>query len=70
MLADQVARADKVYLQPIAGATTLQREIGTKMYILSKLFGDTCPLVEGYTSVATWIEEMFCVFRAPSIHHR
>ena len=52
-LAEQVARAAKVHLQPISGVTNLQREIGTKTYILSKLFGNTCPLVEGYASVVT-----------------
>ena len=61
-LADQVARAARVHLQRISGATNLQREIGTKTYILSKLFGGSCPLVEGYTSVVTWIDENFASF--------
>ena len=61
-LADQVARAAKVHLQPISGASNLQKEIGTKTYILSKLFGEACPLVEGYTSVVTWIDENFASF--------
>ena len=60
--ADQVARAAKVHLQPISGATNLQREIGTKTYILAKLFGGSCPLVEEYTSVVTWIDENFTSF--------
>ena len=38
-VADQIARAARVHLQPISGATNLQQEIGTKTYILSKLFG-------------------------------
>ena len=61
-LADQVARAAKVHLQPISGASNLQKEIGTKTYILSKLFGAACPLVEGYTSVVTWVDENFASF--------
>ena len=61
-LVDQVARADKVHLQPISGATNLQREIGTKTYILAKLFGGSCPLVEGCISVVTWIDENFASF--------
>ena len=36
---DQIARAARVHLRPISGATNLQREIGTKTYILFKLFG-------------------------------
>ena len=60
--ADQVARAAKVHLQPISGATNLQREIGTKAYILAKLFGASCPLVEGYTAVVTWIDANFTSF--------
>ena len=51
-----------MHLQPIAGATTLQRETGTKTYILSKLSGDTCPIIKGYTSVVTWIDENFAPF--------
>ena len=62
MQADQVAQAAKVHLQPIYGATNLQREIGTKTYILAKLFGESCPLVKGYTSVVTWIDENFTSF--------
>ena len=61
-LADQVARAAKVHLHPISGASNLQKEIRTKTYILSKLFGATCPLAEGYTSVVTWINENFASF--------
>ena len=60
--ADQVARAAKVHLLPISGATNLQREIGTKTYILAKLFGGACPLVEGYTSVVSWIDANFTSF--------
>ena len=59
---DQIARAAKVHLQTISGATNLQREIGTKTYILSKLFGNAYPLVQGYTSVVTWIEKNFASF--------
>ena len=61
-LTDQVARAAKVNLQYISGATNLQREIFTKTYILSKLFGGACPLVEGYASVVTWIDNNFVSF--------
>ena len=61
-LADQVARAAKVHLQPISGASNLQKEIGTKTYILPKLFGAACPFVEGYTAVVTWIDENFASF--------
>ena len=60
--ADQVARASKVHLQPISGATNLQREVGTKTYILAKLFGGACPLVEGYTTVVDWIDSNFTSF--------
>ena len=61
-LADQVARAAKVHLQPISGATNLQHEIGTKTYILSKLFEGACPLVEGYAPVVTWADSNFVLF--------
>ena len=33
-MADQIMRAAKVHLQPIVGAIALQKEIGTKVYIL------------------------------------
>ena len=36
---DQIALVARVHLQTIFGATMLQREIGTKTYMLSKLFG-------------------------------
>ena len=60
--ADQVARAVKVHLLPILGATNLQREIGTNTYILATLFGESCPLVKGYTSVVSWIDANFTSF--------
>ena len=61
-MVDQVTRAAKVHLQPISGATNLQKEIGTKTYIFSKLFGGAYPLVEGYASVVPWIDENFTSF--------
>ena len=64
-VADQIARTARVHLQTISRATNLQREIGTKTYILSKLFGNTCPLVQGYASIVTWIDENFASFE----HH-
>ena len=33
-MADQIARAAKVHLQPIVGATAMQKEIGIQVYIL------------------------------------
>ena len=62
-LPDEVAQVVKVHLQPISGAINLQKEIGTKTYILSKLFGGACPLVEGYASVVTWIDKNFALFQ-------
>ena len=62
-IVDQIVRAAKVHLQTISGVTNLQRKIGTKTYILSNLFGDACPLVEGYASVVTWIDENFASFK-------
>ena len=41
-MADQITQAVKVHLQTISGAMNLQKEIGTKSYILSKLFGPKC----------------------------
>ena len=61
-LADQDARAAKVNLRIFSGSTNLQKEIGTKTYILAKLFGGTCPLVEGYASIVTWIDANFAAF--------
>ena len=37
-MADHIARAAKVHLQPIARATALQKEISTKVYILNRIF--------------------------------
>ena len=51
-----------MHLQPISRVSNLQKEIGTKMYILSNLIGTTRPLVEGYASVVTWIDENFASF--------
>ena len=61
-MANEIACAAKVHFQTITGATNLQQEIGTKAYILSKLFCDTCPLVKGYTSVITWINKYYASF--------
>ena len=44
-MSDQIARAAKVHLQKISGATNLQKELGTKGYILDRLFGSQSPLV-------------------------
>ena len=62
-LTDQVTQAAKVHLQPISRAINLQKEIGTKTFILSNLFGGTCPLFEGYASVVTWIDKNFALFQ-------
>ena len=48
-MSDQIARAAKVHLQAISGAPNLQKEIGTKAYILDRLFGPQCPLTRGFT---------------------
>ena len=61
-MANEIACVAKVHFQTITGATNLQQEIGTKTYILSKLFCDTCPLVKGYTSVITWINKYYASF--------
>ena len=61
-MADQIARVARIHLQTISRATNLQREIGTETYILSKSFGTVCPLIQGYTSVVTWIDENFASF--------
>ena len=58
-MADQVFRAVKVHLQTISGATNLWKEIGTKKYILSKLFGPKCPLIEGYILVVEYVDANF-----------
>ena len=59
---DQIALVARVHLQTIFGATMLQREIGTKTYMLSKLFGTVCPFFQGYAYVVTWIDENFASF--------
>ena len=61
-MSNQIAGAAKVHLQTITGATNLQWEIGTKTYILSKLFGNTCPLVKGYASAITLINKNYSSF--------
>ena len=47
-MSDQIARAAKVHLQVISGASNLQKEIGTQGYILDRLLGPQCPLVRGF----------------------
>ena len=42
--ADQISRAAKVHLQALDGAANLQKEIGSKGYILDRLFRPACPL--------------------------
>ena len=49
-------------LQTISGATNLQNEIGTKTYIISKLFGPKFPLVEAHMLVVEWIGTNFECF--------
>ena len=50
-MADQITRSAKVHLQTISGAMNLQKEIEIKSYIISKVFGPKCPIVEIYVSV-------------------
>ena len=59
-MADQVARASKVTLQTIAGPTNLQKELGTKGYILHALFGAQCPLVRAFS--AEVVDHIDCHF--------
>lgn len=47
-MSDQIARAARVHLQTVSGAHNLQKELGTKGYILDRLFGSKCPLARGY----------------------
>ena len=62
-MADQIARASKVTLQGIVGASNLQKEIGTKGYILYALFGARCPLVLAYgAEVVDHIDNHFSTF--------
>ena len=42
---DQIARATRVYLQPLHNAQSLQQKIFDKAYILHLLFGPAYPLV-------------------------
>ena len=48
-MADQVARVSKVNLQTIAGPANLQKELGTKGYILHALFGAQCTLIQVFS---------------------
>ena len=59
---DYITRAAKVDLQTISDPTTRHKEIGTNAYILLKLFGQTYPLMEGYTSVLSSIDGNFDSF--------
>ena len=61
--ADLISRAAKVHLQALGGAANLQKEIGTKAYILDRIFGPTCPLVTAYKQhLIPFIDENFSAF--------
>lgn len=62
-MADQISRAAKVHLQTISGAANLQKEIGTKAYILDRLFGHHFPLTSAFTKkLIPFIDENFAAF--------
>ena len=62
-MSDQIDRAAKVYLQTISGATNLQKELGTKGYILDYLFGSQYPLVREFTEeIIPFINDDFEAF--------
>ena len=62
-MADQISRAARVHLQTISGAATLQKEIGTKAYILDRLFGPNCPLTLAFsTELIPFIDQNFTAF--------
>jgi len=61
-MSDQIARAAKVHLQVISGATNLQKEVGTQGYILRKLLGAQCPLVLAFIELITFIANNFDAF--------
>ena len=61
--ADQIARAARIHLQAITDARNLQKEIGTKVFILHSLFGASCPLVKAYsTQIVDHIDSNFSSF--------
>ena len=62
--ADEIDRAARTHLQAIHNATNLQKEIGTKAFILHCLFGTSCPLVKAYsTQIVTHVESNFSSFK-------
>ena len=62
-MADQISRVAKVHLQTISGAANLQKEIGTKAYILDRLFGPNCPITLAFsTQLIPFIDENFAAF--------
>ena len=62
VMADQIIRVAKVHLQTISGATVLQKEIGTKTYIINRIFQSPCLFVAGYQTVVNWIDSNFDAF--------
>ena len=63
VMADQIIRVAKVHLQTISGATVLQKEIGTKTYIINRIFQSPCLFVVGYQTVVNWIDSNFDAFQ-------
>ena len=62
-MTDQISRAAKVHLQTISGAANLQKEIGTKDYILDRLFGHQCSLTSAFTKERIpFMDENFAAF--------
>ena len=49
-MSNQIVQAARVHLQTISGANSLQKEIGTKAYILDRLFGAQYPLTHTFTT--------------------
>ena len=52
--AGSLARGSKVRLSIIVGADNLRRELGTFCYILTCLFGHTCPYVSELKGIVEW----------------
>ena len=59
-MSNQITRSVRVHLQTISGANNLQKEIGTKAYILNRLFVTQCPLARGFiTKLIPFIDNNF-----------
>ena len=60
---DQISQAVEVHLHPISGVSNLQKELGTKYYILHSIFTTSFLLVEAFDlEIIDHIDQHFFTF--------